>query len=88
MGITAKRLRKGKMKTKFTLEPNLIFEIMSKFQDCPLRSVQKLSGSRQQYHSTVKFRDTCIGFGAAMKPALKLSASRAVSVPVLRHMPT
>lgn len=93
MEMTAKRLRKGKMKTKLIFEPNLIFEIRSKFQDCPLRSVQnKLSGSRQQRHSTVQFRDTCIGLGAAMNPtqvksALKLSVSTALSAPAFSVQP-
>lgn len=40
MEMTAKSLRKGKMKTQLIFEPNLVFEIRSKFQDCHLRSVR------------------------------------------------
>lgn len=90
MVMTPRRLRKGEMKAKLIFEPNLIFEIRSKsgLQDCPLRSVHnKLSGSRQQYHSTVQLRDTCGALGAAMNPAeksaLKKSVSTAVSTPAL-----
>lgn len=93
MEMTAKRLRKREMKTKLIFEPSLIFEIRSKFQDCPLRSMHnKLSGSRRQYHSTVRFRDTCIGLGAATDPtevksALKLSVSTATSAPASTLQP-
>ena len=93
MEMTAKRLREGKAKTKLIFEPKLIFEIRSKFQDCPLRSVHnKLSGSRQQCHSTVQFRDACIGLGAVMNPtevksALKLNVSTAISAPAFSVWP-